>query len=216
MKKINRFLFNLIAFLMILFFSSSMQVMAKEVKKPEIDDELEVLYSRSRSKDTPKIIYRTTKINGKVVTTEIIDESTLKVTTSFDGAVTSEITITKRDYILLAKLISATGVRGYNASVSMAAIPINRVKYGYASSIEKAISQIADIEEVKAFKISNMYTTFYEAKMAIIGLDPEGDFLGEDSLYVVPSSEETTTISNKVDDGNYTFFSSEGYNQFLR
>lgn len=214
MKQMNRFLLlNLITLVMVMLFGS-MQVMAKEIKKESIT--LESLPDRSN--DSMNYCKKIVTINttGKKVTTEIIDESTLKVTTSFEGIETSEITISKRDYILLAKLISATGVRGYNASVSMAAIPINRMKYGYASSIEEAISQIADIKKIKETKILSLYTTLYEAKMAIIGLDPEGALLGEDCLYAIPSSETPRDISKKVDDGGYNFFSSEGYNQLLR
>lgn len=148
--------------------------------------------------------YRKTVITG--------NEEEVNIKTLINGIVTSDITLSQSDVRLIEKLVAATGADSFNAKISIAACPINRLKYGYASSIEEAIKQIADINMVKNTTEDTM--SLQATRYAILGLDPEGKNLGEDTLYVFPAN--AININKKVVDGNYEFFSSEGYNEIFR
>lgn len=172
---------------------------AKEISKPFTEEEA----------TSTVTTYNLITCRGVEVTTK---DNNIEIVTSIDDFVTSSITLSQNDVILVAKFVAATNPTSDNARISMAACPINRVKYGYASSIKEAVSQLADIKEVEKFEADS--SSLQATSLAILGLDPEGNFLGEDTLYAYPAG--TMTISKKIVDGSYEFFSSEGYNEIFR
>lgn len=181
----------------VLSFTTTTQ--AKEISKPFTEETVTRVVTT----------YNLLTSRGVEVTTK---GNNVEIVTSVGDFVTSSITLSQDDVLLIAKFVAATNPTSDNARISMAACPINRVKYGYASSIKEAVSQLADIKEVEKFEADS--SSLQATSLAILGLDPEGNFLGEDTLYAYPAG--TMTISKKIVDGSYEFFSSEGYNEIFR
>ncbi len=181
----------------VLSFTTTTQ--AKEISKPFTEETVTRVVTT----------YNLLTSRGVEVTTK---GNNVEIVTSVGDFVTSSITLSQDDVLLIAKFVAATNPTSDNARISMAACPINRVKYGYASSIKEAVSQLADIKEVEKFEADS--SSLQATSLAILGLDPEGNFLGEDTLYAYPAG--TMPISKKIVDGSYEFFSSEGYNEIFR
>ena len=193
MKNILRIATMIATIVTVLSFTTTTQ--AKEISKPFTEETVTRVVTT----------YNLLTSRGVEVTTK---GNNVEIVTSVGDFVTSSITLSQDDVLLIAKFVAATNPTSDNARISMAACPINRVKYGYASSIKEAVSQLADIKEVEKFEADS--SSLQATSLAILGLDPEGNFLGEDTLYAYPAG--TMTISKKIVDGSYEFFSSEGYN----
>ena len=197
MKNILRIATMIATIVTVLSFTTTTQ--AKEISKPFTEETVTRVVTT----------YNLLTSRGVEVTTK---GNNVEIVTSVGDFVTSSITLSQDDVLLIAKFVAATNPTSDNARISMAACPINRVKYGYASSIKEAVSQLADIKEVEKFEADS--SSLQATSLAILGLDPEGNFLGEDTLYAYPAG--TMPISKKIVDGSYEFFSSEGYNEIFR
>ena len=197
MKNILRIATMIATIVTVLSFTTTTQ--AKEISKPFTEETVTRVVTT----------YNLLTSRGVEVTTK---GNNVEIVTSVGDFVTSSITLSQDDVLLIAKFVAATNPTSDNARISMAACPINRVKYGYASSIKEAVSQLADIKEVEKFEADS--SSLQATSLAILGLDPEGNFLGEDTLYAYPAG--TMTISKKIFDWSNDFFSSTGNNEIFK